>query len=256
MWRRSVCKARLIKINGYTSYSLNGEERYLSYLTTEIPDWYMMVLMPESALRTQSHVIQKNGVMLTFKLTAVMACLMSIIFIIRHREELSTHKVLQEAAMMDGLTHIYNRGAVELMLTDLLEKSHESSYALFLMDVDAFKQINDTYGHIVGDDVLIALAQHLRELFDEEALLGRMGGDEFIALLQYHGNKEEVICKAREITVSFFTGSEAPSVSVSIGISLYPEDGVSFHTLYQKADKALYDTKRQGKNSFTFYKGE
>lgn len=259
---RTVDEMRLDMSTGASGsliYSFQGIDRYLSYAPTGVNDWYITVMTPEYVLRQKSVSIEKTGLLLTIKLVLIMMGLLLVIITIRHREQQRIHRILQKAAMLDGLTGIYNRNAVEQAITShLAGEGSGGRHALFLMDIDNFKGINDTCGHVAGDNVLTELARLLRVQFCQEDIYGRMGGDEFILLYKDYSSLDVVRVKTEKLIRAFWeksSGGATPS-SLSIGISLYSADGKTFPELYQQADKALYKTKQRGKNGYSFYSGD
>ncbi len=171
--------------------------------------------------------------------------------------------VLKERAMrqkleMDGLTGLYNKAAVQLLVEETLEAiDGEKQHAVICVDIDNFKNINDSFGHLYGDEVLQELAEKIKGLFRSSDILGRFGGDEFILFikdlpsLEFVHSKAEQLCKS--IHASYQVGEVEHSISASIGISVYPSDGVSYTQLYTKADEASYRVKKNGKNGYAFY---
>lgn len=165
---------------------------------------------------------------------------------------------LMKKAQTDSLTGLYNRRAIREQIQSFLEETDGSSlFALFLVDIDYFKQINDTFGHLAGDRSLAALSRRLKALSEEGALLGRIGGDEFIVFLRdIHSPKDafQVATNIREGCSEGFTVDEKPyPVTVSIGISLCRRSGDTFEELYRQADQALYEAKKAGRNLCRFY---
>lgn len=242
--------------SGIVSYKAGGEERYLAYTPTEISDWYVTTMIPEATLRTQIAPIQQNGSLLAILLVCIMVAFLLAVMIIRRKEEKKIRKILRDAAMYDGLTRIYNRATTEQTLTALVSASMGATqHCMFIIDIDNFKNINDVYGHIVGDETLVAFAKRLQQLFNQGAIVGRLGGDEFLVFLQNYVDRTEIIKKAELIIqpIQIEKEQQVPPVSVSLGISLYPTDGSSFMELYQCADKALYRAKHEGKDGFIFY---
>ncbi len=156
---------------------------------------------------------------------------------------------LAHIATHDSLTHILNRAALEKRVSEQLSRyASESPFALFIIDLDNFKLVNDTFGHRQGDVVLRQAADVLRELFPEPNLLGRLGGDEFIAFAP--GLTEEAALAQTTKTIEalqFTAGRDVPiDVSSSVGLALC--DGpATFDELYEYADSALYQAKRAGK---------
>ncbi|MCP4744977.1 MAG: diguanylate cyclase [Desulfobacteraceae bacterium] len=170
------------------------------------------------------------------------------------REELETAK---NKSMTDGLTGIYNRQAFDDYLKDLIKHNTSMSgdFSLLLMDLDDFKLINDTYGHLIGDRVLIAFSHKCRSLIRSNDFIARYGGEEFAIILP-DSNLQNANKKARLIvdTVSstkYATSAEQTDdylcITVSIGLSAYKK-GDSPESLINRADKALYSAKKAGKN--------
>ena len=125
-----------------------------------------------------------------------------------------------------------------------------------LVDLDKFKDVNDTLGHGAGDAVLVEFARTLREQFREDDVVGRIGGDEFVAFCRLPG-REAARKKAAELVAALRRDVRAEagtcSITASIGVALSPESGREFETLYRNADRALYRTKEKGRNGFTLH---
>ncbi len=162
---------------------------------------------------------------------------------------------LQMQVEKDLLTEVLNRMAFEVYVNSSVNGNlGEESHALLLLDLDDFKQINDGYGHILGDHVLVATADILKACVRNSDYVGRLGGDEFAVFLK-GANREQAAKKAGKICEALereeIKSNEA-AVTCSIGIACFPQNGITFHELYQCADQALYQVKGNGKNSFTF----
>lgn len=164
---------------------------------------------------------------------------------------------IKKEAETDEMTGLYYRKAAERKIGKILLKNPDQRYAFFIFDIDNFKQANDRYGHAFGDFVIREFADILRQNFREEDVLGRIGGDEFVAFIRIN-DPEKIEEKARELSDALDrTCSDQTSswkMSASIGVSIVPEHGMDFVTLYKNADKALYETKQRGKNGYTLYK--
>lgn len=179
-------------------------------------------------------------------------------------EDISTIKLanqrLIEKAERDPLTKLYNKAATKTLIQNYLRTDSRDTFdAFIIVDVDNFKQINDTLGHLFGDSVLVDLAQEMQDLFRSNDVIGRIGGDEFIVFLRGMNHKSHIANKADDICKIFnliYSDDEGMKVSGSLGIALFPADGETFDELYKKADQALYTSKRAGKSCFTFYTGE
>ena len=127
------------------------------------------------------------------------------------------------------------------------------------MDIDYFKEINDKYGHVVGDEVLRCMGSCLKNVFGKDAILGRIGGDEFVVFMKNVSDISYVEKKAREFLnqMKELKISEISShqITCSIGIAYYPNHGKGYLDLYKHADMALYETKENGRNGYTIYRG-
>jgi diguanylate cyclase (GGDEF)-like protein len=170
---------------------------------------------------------------------------------------------LKELAIRDSLTDLFNRRYLQEMLDVEFARSKRSgtSLAILMIDSDNLKDINDKYGHKAGDDFLVHIANIVRSSVRAGDIACRYGGDEFVVVL---GNVTEDIAYVRaerlrkSIAAHFIIQreDEKASVSVSIGIAMYPGHGSSGEALLQKADQALYEAKQMGKNSVVIYKGQ
>lgn len=162
---------------------------------------------------------------------------------------------IKSKSHQETLTGLWNRTYAEELINEMLAKGAKG--ALFMMDMDNFKLINDSYGHMSGDEVLKMLADTLRELSSEEDVLCRLGGDEFMMFVKDVTAKDELIRRALAIITDMSGKIEEQkfdtNTSVSIGIAQAPEDGTDFSKLYNSADKALYYVKQNGKNSCHFF---
>ena len=153
------------------------------------------------------------------------------------------------------MTKVLNRATAIKYIKQIIYNEEEKLHVLFMLDVDNFKGINDTFGHQAGDEFLIRLAGELKNSFREDDVVGRIGGDEFFIFLRNVVEISQIEKKAQEILdIVSRAGedySEAES-SGSIGIALYPGDGRTIEELYSRADEALYVAKRDGKNQYVF----
>lgn len=158
-------------------------------------------------------------------------------------------------AEQDSLTKVLNREAFLGRTEELLKHSKEGTkHAIMMMDIDKFKLINDTLGHVAGDNVLTDLTQKLKTTMRGNDLLGRLGGDEFIVCLIDIPDDSVTEKRAKQMVELLRRDLDnGIKVSVSIGISVFPRDGSTIAELYEKADIALYRTKAAGKDSYTFY---
>lgn len=165
---------------------------------------------------------------------------------------------LIEKTKRDVMTGLYNKLVTEKLITEELEKAPQGSlFAFIFFDVDNFKQINDEYGHIRGDNVLSRISEEIRKMFRSSDIIGRIGGDEFVIFLKDLPNEEHALIKAQSvlsiISANFSGQNNGLNVSVSIGISFYNKDGTTYRELFEKADIALYASKKAGKKTYTVY---
>lgn len=168
---------------------------------------------------------------------------------------------LKSLAYSDMLTELPNRLSFELMINDLIndikkEKSN-SKFALVYMDIDNFKHINDTLGHVSGDLLLKYIANILKNEVKSSDILARLGGDEFGIVFKDIENKEEVIGKIQKLLKylrrPWIIDQQEFFISHSIGIAIYPEDGESLSMLLKNSDVAMYFIKKNMKDDYSFY---
>lgn len=161
---------------------------------------------------------------------------------------------LRRRAELDALTGLYNHAETERRAGMYLDGMPETICAMFIIDVDNFKLVNDGQGHLFGDAVLAELAAGMKKLTRKSDVIGRIGGDEFAIFLKDIPSSQIAEEKARkllEIFQNLFRGEKKPiEVTCSIGLAIYPWDGLDFQTLYHCADLALYQAKSQGKNRY------
>jgi diguanylate cyclase (GGDEF)-like protein/PAS domain S-box-containing protein len=189
-----------------------------------------------------------------------------IVQMIEYSVDISARKLFEERlekmAFFDNLTGIPNRKLFfdRLAHSISLAKRNRQILALLFIDLDRFKFVNDNYGHITGDLMLIETARRLKSCTRESDTVARMGGDEFTIILTPIGEPGDAALFAGKVlkTISgplYLAGHEFV-VSASIGISLYPADGDTVETLLQKADIAMYRAKEERNNIYRFYAGE
>ena len=166
---------------------------------------------------------------------------------------------IRHLAEHDFLTDLPNR----VLLLDRLNQQlahcrrNQGQFALMFIDLDRFKQINDTLGHHIGDLLLQAVAQRLKQTLRESDTVSRQGGDEFVILLQEAGQASELATLAsklmQKLTQPYKLEEHEFSISASIGIALYPDDGEDIDTLIRNADTAMYHAKQSGRSQFQFF---
>lgn len=176
-------------------------------------------------------------------------------------ERKQTLELMEFRASHDSLTDLPNRNLFmdRLRLAVSQARRNGQKFAVFFIDLDNFKAINDAYGHGIGDQLLQKVASGLKHCLREGDTLARYGGDEFMALLPSLDEKKDAATVARKLLTSLeapfrFEGCDLGiSIGTSIGIALYPENGDEAETLIERADMAMYAVKREKKNDFRFY---
>ena len=162
-------------------------------------------------------------------------------------------------AYHDGLTGLPNRSMFSKLLTQSISESrrYDRHLAVAFLDLDRFKQINDTLGHEAGDQLLQEVATRLRTCVRDSDTVARLGGDEFVVLLPALGDGKYAATVAQKILAviarPFMLFGQEFRVTASIGISAFPQDGLDEQTLTKNADIAMYQAKAEGKNNFQFY---
>lgn len=163
-------------------------------------------------------------------------------------------------AQHDALTGVLNQKGIETFVIDSLKDLHKKQAAFLFIDVDNFKMVNDTLGHQAGDKLLRFLADSIQKIAGNTGIAGRIGGDEFLLYLPKFSSIEQIMNHSGQICHVFDTFTEKLSkelpISCSVGISIYPKDGMDYECLLRKADQALYTSKRYGKSRSYFYSEE
>ena len=164
---------------------------------------------------------------------------------------------LKTQAYNDQLTGLPNRRYILEKLSHLIDISANNSFTVLGLDLDGFKEINDTMGHDYGDTLLIEVSKKIASVLPGYALLARLGGDEFIVLIENVSNKKAIKKLVRDIHSSVSQGivikSKVAYVTTSIGIAIYPEDGLNVEDIIKSADIAMYQSKENGRNCFHFF---
>ena len=235
------------------SYMLekDGEVYYLVLTPMSIADWSLGYVIPtrvadEPYQFFSMHEMALFGVIMIGVLVYLIA-----IFRLVYDEQ----KQLYKQASYDSLTNLYNKKYTEMLISERLMGNQLK--AILIIDLDDFKVVNDQYGHIVGDRFLSEVAKELKDMFWSYDIVGRIGGDEMMILMDQISNPEAVYKKCKKVIhrISQIQMSDDTEycASCSIGIAFYPNDGETFESLYQKADKALYKMKKNGKKGYWIY---
>ncbi|MFN3947259.1 MAG: diguanylate cyclase domain-containing protein [Aquificaceae bacterium] len=163
-------------------------------------------------------------------------------------EDVEREKLYKELATTDPLTGIYNRYALYQSLENILQSAerYKEAFSVLMLDIDNFKKINDTYGHLVGDSVLKAVAEAIKKVIRRSDIFGRLGGEEFLLILPKTRDPYTVGEKIRRVVEALRFEKEL-SITISVGGTVY-KDGDTVDSIIRRADEALYEAKRLGKN--------
>jgi diguanylate cyclase (GGDEF)-like protein/PAS domain S-box-containing protein len=175
-------------------------------------------------------------------------------------EKLNTEKLVWRQANYDALTNLPNRRLLMDRLAMEVSKAHREMHGLTIMfiDLDHFKEVNDSLGHNIGDELLQKVSHRIRDCFRQSDMLARFGGDEFVALMPCLNQRKDIdtVCsKLLKVLSDPFMLEDANTVyvSASIGIAVYPMDGESDQELIKHADQAMYEAKRKGRNQAKYF---
>lgn len=227
---------------------------YLAYEPLHINNWMLCYMVPQSKAQEEFQFIGNKEVILF----AVIGVGVITFFILIFQRTSMKQKKMREIASRDGLTQLYNKAGTEQRIKEWLHSDRSKAGAvLMMMDVDYFKQINDTYGHAVGDRVLYKVGHLLKSSFRENDIVGRIGGDEFLIFMEGITSEEFAVRRMenlqqylRELPIEEL---EEHTLTCSMGAAFMPKDGTTFGELYKHADEALYTTKRNGREGFRIY---
>ncbi|MCR5452787.1 MAG: diguanylate cyclase [Lachnospiraceae bacterium] len=169
----------------------------------------------------------------------------------------SQMQVLKKEAQTDLLTGLLNKASSEYQITDLCKKE---TGMLMIIDLDSFKLVNDLYGHDMGDKLLVSFSNILQTQVRTGDIVGRIGGDEFIAFCHHIQSEDVISAKATDINTALLSSARelmGENMSIPLGASLgvvrVPSDGCIFSELFKKADTALYEVKQNGKHGYRFF---
>ena len=252
-----VCKQKKVKQDFKKQKSnlvlikTNNKSLYLAYSPLKINDWMVgYVVDVHTAQESYTFIAQYETLLASF-LGFIVLSLIAYLAYSNSKE----NKYLIQLSQIDPLTSVYNKETTQAFIEQKL-KNKESAVFLIL-DVDAFKAVNDNYGHAVGDKVLAQLGKLFKNHFRQTDIVGRIGGDEFIILIQDENIAESrirsLLEKVNELKIEELQGF---TLSISIGIAFAPNHGTTFIELYRHADHALYQTKRSGKNNYKIYEND
>ena len=239
-------KSDLIQVQAKKNESL-----YLAYSPLKINDWMICYIVPVLVAQESYTFITHYETLLATFIGFIVLSLMAYLAHSSSKE----NKYLIHLSEIDPLTSVFNKETTQKLIEQKLNNKEHCCF--LILDVDAFKSVNDTYGHAVGDKVLENLGLLFKNHFRQSDIVGRIGGDEFIILIQDENITESriqsLLQKVNELKIEELKDFK---LSISIGIAFAPKDGTTFMELYRHADQALYQTKRTGKNNYKIYKND
>jgi diguanylate cyclase (GGDEF)-like protein/PAS domain S-box-containing protein len=169
-------------------------------------------------------------------------------------EQKESELELLKRAQRDPLSQLFNRLSLEELITQHLTEEHDKGGAFFLIDIDLFKQINDTYGHELGDQIIKHFSTLMQTFFPKESVIGRLGGDEFVVFLPRCTTQDPYEEMGNAFCRHVEKNKKANiACTCSIGLSFFPTDGKTFQNLYRCSDLSLYRSKEKGRNQCTRY---
>lgn len=238
------------------------EEFRQGYITTFAPENVLSAYQKGCETLRYDFMISTGGDYYWMRITARIMQRESdgTVHMLTYRQNIDAEKCweqrMRELAQTDEMTGLYTKTATARHITELLASEPQANYALFMLDIDNFKEANDKFGHGFGDLVIEAFAQALEANFTESGVIGRLGGDEFAAFILAPDEtwvKHKAQHLLENLNWDYSKDGNSWHISTSIGIALAPQDGDNFAELYKRADKALYSSKKQGRNTYTLY---
>ncbi|MBA6380172.1 MULTISPECIES: EAL domain-containing protein [unclassified Colwellia] len=256
------------RITGYDSKDVLGENSRILQSGCESPEFFREMW---DTLQTQGHWRgeisnrRKNGQIFPAMLS--ISAVKNADGLTQHYVSLSTdissikayQGQLERITHYDLLTNLPNRVLVADRITQAMVQCQRGSQSLAVafMDLDGFKDVNDKYGHNMGDELLIAVSQQMQAALHEDDTLARIGGDEFIAVMINLEKPEDSVpvleCLLKAAANPVTVGDVIMQVSVSMGVAFYPQDGVEADPLIRRADQAMYVAKQEGKNRYHLF---
>ena len=241
--------------SGCAELNTGTNKWYMAYAPLSYNGWMVCYSIPSKSARSAYQFINQYETVLCLSLAlAVMVLIFVLMRSVKRRQN-----ILLAYANTDALTGLCNKEKTKNDIEQWLDKveEHRGIQAFIIMDIDFFKGVNDTYGHVSGDLVLQKIGSFLQNQFRDGDILGRIGGDEFVIFMKNVDTVEHLKAKAKEVAEGIskiqIPELEGKMLSASIGISYAPDYGEEYLDLYNHADEALYETKRNGRNGYTVY---
>ena len=258
-------------ITGYSKKEVTGKDFHLLWCDERDIEGQCEIILDALSIRGswQGEVYKrhKNGQTFPSHLSVIeskkskeMKYYISIFYDITFRKQ--SEEKLYQLAHFDPLTQLSNRHAFMDRLKDSIVKAkrYEDKVAVFFMDLDGFKIINDTHGHDAGDQVLVETATRLKNIIRKSDMVARMGGDEFTVIVEDYTDMRSLNILSKKmidiVSQEIMRGDVALKVTASIGISIYPDDALDLESVLKHADNAMYRAKELGKNNVQFFTKE
>ncbi len=215
-----------------------------------MPGWYVVVRIPSNALSATMHTFRNYVIAFLALLLVVVIVLITNMYRMLKRD----NEILEILSTHDPLTGVLNRRAFDIAAKKRIQSG--SKCALIFFDLDYFKQVNDNYGHNVGDKFLVTFSDALKNNFSQNGLISRFGGDEFVVITDLNSSEEVTsrILKTKEdVSDTTMPDGSVYSISFSSGAARYPYDADDLSLLKKRADTALYEVKENGRNGYLWF---
>lgn len=246
--------------SGMSEFVKDETVQHMIYTPLNINNWYFTIGIGQEYIDIRVNAEwEESRNMLILLVAVLLTFIVSIFFfvILLRIKNAKKHELLEEKAERDLLSGLYNKIATEKKIKEYIAKNPTAQGALFLIDIDNFKNINDTKGHFFGDEVLKEIGFRMRSLLRPEDIVGRVGGDEFMVFVKNISDLDGIEREMERVS-QLFTNFKAGEfskyrVTASVGGAVYGKDGKDFERLYKCVDQAVYQAKRRGKNCLVMY---
>ena len=206
--------------------------RYIAYSPLHLNNWMMCYVIPVSVANASYAFVRNYALALNAYFMILVILLIWRIAMIHTRDR----RELVHSAQIDGLTAVYNKEHTQPAIDHFLQMSHpDTLHAFLILDIDKFKDVNDTYGHAVGDKVLQRVGEFLKSQFRDGDIIGRIGGDEFVILMKQVSSKEAALARVQNMVERIRSIKHAEMdgkpITFSVGVAFSPEQGIRFDDL-------------------------